>query len=1035
MAPGDPVTAARVRAEELRALRERRRALFPGQQKLKADYDPSPLGLAFSGGGIRSATFNLGVLQGLAERGILPHVDYLSTVSGGGYIGSWLHSIIRNRYAGDPRPANAALDPSLIPGQPERDPVAFLRKYSNYLAPHLGVFSPDFWTIASVWLRNMSLNLLILIPFLAGCVLTVLLAGILQQEYGVDVSSNAARDVWVAALAAAVLVVGMNLRQIARGTPLLNLNWGGAPVTVAVVCSMVSSYILGAYRFEPETVPSFAILLVLFFLLQWVGGFPDTYRRLHPGKRSLPYLIWIPLVSAALSTVLMRVEWDITSAWTMPDQEWLRIAFGPPLILATWTCGIVLQIGLMGSDFPDASREWLATFGAKVVIGMTAWIAMFVLAVYGPYWLAYVTVRYLPAGIAAAGGWILSGAAGYFAGNSRKTSGEPQTAPDKGSRTMELVAKIAPVVFLAGFLLFVSLGTHLVLRFLADPPQVTAACVTPVHSKLPNWLQWLEPVQGEYWCFTHTGHFLLPAVIFLWLICVAIVVVVSLRLNINEFSMHHFYKNRLVRCYLGAGRADIRRPNSLTGFDPADDFAIASMLPAAGYLGPYPLVNCALNLNTGSELAQQERRGASFVFTPRYCGFEPSHSRDDLDAVARDHSLNAEGYRPTPGYMYPDGPNVGTAMAISGAAANPNSGYHTSAPLAFLMTILNVRLGWWLGNPRRDGPSARPGPLFALGSLLAELLALSNGRSSYVNVSDGGHFDNLGLYELVRRRCPFIIAGDAEADPELHFEGLGGAIRKCRADFGVEIDLDPATIRRTDGFSGAHCVVGSISYPAVADEGLDASTGWILYLKSSLTGDESEDVRQYHATHDTFPHESTANQFFTESQFESYRKLGLHVVRTAFENVTASPSHDSEADMRDMFCDLFRKWYPAPRLATGVATNLTERYAALMRRVVETPTLSFLDNQLFEAMPAVAQPAATPRDAIYFCIELIQLMEDVYFELNFQHRADRENPVYAGWLGIFNRWARSRAVGDAWAVSREGFNVLFQEFFDELRAG
>jgi hypothetical protein len=62
-------------------------------------------------------------------------------------------------------------------------------------------------------------------------------------------------------------------------------------------------------------------------------------------------------------------------------------------------------------------------------------------------------------------------------------------------------------------------------------------------------------------------------------------------------------------------------------------------------------------------------------------------------------------------------------------------------------------------------------------------------------------------------------------------------------------------------------------------------------------------------------------------------------------------------------------------------------------------------------------------------------MEDVYFELNFQHRPDRENPVYAGWLGIFNRWARSRAVGDAWAVSREGFNVLFQEFFEELRAG
>ena len=103
------------------------------------------------------------------------------------------------------------------------------------------------------------------------------------------------------------------------------------------------------------------------------------------------------------------------------------------------------------------------------------------------------------------------------------------------------------------------------------------------------------------------------------------------------------------------------------------------------------------------------------------------------------------------------GPGIGTAIAISGAAANPNSGYHTSAPLAFLMTILNVRLGWWLGNPRRDGPSARPGPMNALISLLSELFAQSNGRSRYVNVSDGGHFENLGLYELVRRRCRYIL--------------------------------------------------------------------------------------------------------------------------------------------------------------------------------------------------------------------------------------------------------------------------------------
>jgi hypothetical protein len=370
---------------------------------------------------------------------------------------------------------------------------------------------------------------------------------------------------------------------------------------------------------------------------------------------------------------------------------------------------------------------------------------------------------------------------------------------------------------------------------------------------------------------------------------------VSARVNINEFSMHHFYKNRLVRCYLGAGRAASRQPNSLTGFDPEDDFPIASLVPDTGYLGPYPIVNCALNLNTGSELAQQERRGASFVFTPRYSGFEPSHSREDLEAATADPDLHVEGYRPSPGYMYPDGPRLGAAMAISGAAANPNSGYHTSGPLAFLMTILNVRLGWWLGNPRRDRPSRNPGPKFALRSLLADLFAQTNSRSRYVNVSDGGHFDNLGLYELVRRRCPFIISCDAEADPKLQFEGLGGVIRKARADFAVEIQLDPSPIRRGE----SHVAVGTIEYP-------EGTVGHILYIKASLTGDESEDVRQYHCVHETFPHESTADQFFSESQFESYRQLGLHAVRSAFKSVATTPTADSEDGLQEMFSELRR---------------------------------------------------------------------------------------------------------------------------------
>ena len=123
-------------------------------------------------------------------------------------------------------------------------------------------------------------------------------------------------------------------------------------------------------------------------------------------------------------------------------------------------------------------------------------------------------------------------------------------------------------------------------------------------------------------------------------------------------------------------------------------------------------------------------------------------------------------------------------------------------------------------------------------------------------------------------------------------------------------------------------------------------------------------------------------------------------MRTTFENVASRPSAANERDMLEMFQDLCRKWYPDPALNEG-AINLTERYSAFVRRIAEDPDLAFLDNQLFRGMPTVAQPEVTPRKAVYFCMEMIQLMEDVYFELNLQHRSVRENPIFAGWLDVF----------------------------------
>ncbi len=206
-------------------------------------------------------------------------------------------------------------------------------------------------------------------------------------------------------------------------------------------------------------------------------------------------------------------------------------------------------------------------------------------------------------------------------------------------------------------------------------------------------------------------------------------------ININLFGLNAFYANRLVRCYLGASRpreapaegrpnfaptnspVPVRRPNPITGFDPTDDFPMSDLaiVPKWGdddlvvdYRGPYHLVNTAMNLVAGSELAWQERMAESFVISPLYCGskttgYRPTlvtkgdldHNEMETDEQSR---LDEEVL---PGYC--DGVRLGTAVSVSGAAASPNAGYHSSPLVAILMTVLNARLGLWFGNPAQ-GP-------------------------------------------------------------------------------------------------------------------------------------------------------------------------------------------------------------------------------------------------------------------------------------------------------------------------------------------
>jgi len=239
----------------------------------------------------------------------------------------------------------------------------------------------------------------------------------------------------------------------------------------------------------------------------------------------------------------------------------------------------------------------------------------------------------------------------------------------------------------------------------------------------------------------------------------------------------------------------------------------------------------------------------------------------------------------------------------------------------------------------RDGRTG-----LSLRELMSELLGMTTDDRAWVYLSDGGHFENLGVYELVRRRCRFIIVSDAGQDGAVTFEDLGNMIEKCRADFGVDIEIDLDRIRRQgEAFSRWHCAIGTIHYDR--QNPADAP-GTLLYLKSSLTGDEPADVLRYASLNPAFPHESTADQFFDESQFESYRALGYHVACAAF-TAAASPEELRTISPVELFMTLRQQWTQSAPAPQDAIRKYSTALSSIWATVRTTKELAFLDEQMF----------------------------------------------------------------------------------------
>jgi hypothetical protein len=911
-------------------------------------------GLAISGGGIRSATFALGVLESLKDCGLLSKFHYLSTVSGGGYIGAWLS-------------ANCRRHPTWFHDD-WTDSIAYLRRYSNYLSPRVGFFSADTWSMLTIWLRNTVL-------IQATVILTIACALLVPRPlfWLFHWWPDAGLLRWATVLLFIFGVVGIagNHWQLTAGPP---FQYGKPPrewrpvdllqakarvigFTGAVILLALALLAMRLFAFNPfavydvndssytfaHAVTRVAQALLIGGLLVLSGFFlqpvavsivalfsPDRPEKVNYTQGYVQVCVVTPLMIVALLVTSMlwaqatarigvtslstlteystlvshawkfwpfhlsivfvsfwllsifavssrRKPWRILIALAAPAAavpvlhaslaaivlvfqefnrhtggEWMAFVWGPGLVAMAFVLSIVVLIGMLGRDSPDGVREWWSRLGAWLAIYATAWMIIAVSAVYGPMWVAWASSHATWTTLAGVAGWVATVAGGLFAGNSGSTGGRSEGAT---ATAKEVLARIAPFVFIAGVLLAVSWVIHLIIN---------------LNGGADWWATPSEPVAA------------VPLVMLA--LCLAVTIVLSARVDINEFSLNAFYRNRLVRCYLGATRKETdRNPQNFTGFDDDDDMPL-SFMPGQP-IRPLHIVNCALNLGGSTDLALHTRHSASFTLSPLYCG----SAYESLDQQGGAKEL---GFIPTSAFGHRDGgPTLGQAISVSGAAASPNMGYHTSSVIAFLLTLFNVRLGWWFPNPGKveDGSMS---PHFSLSYLADELFGGASDRSKFVMVSDGGHFENLAAYELIRRKCRVIVISDGECDDKYTFGGLGTLIRMCEVDFGYHIAIDVEDLRSGTGggeWSKRRFAIGEIRYDK-------DDTGILIYVKASMTGKEDTSVRQYKSSRPLFPHESTGDQFYGEDQFESYRHLGRDIGYEVFGPYAKEPTLASVAE-------------------------------------------------------------------------------------------------------------------------------------------
>jgi hypothetical protein len=955
-------------AREYDEIDTRRRAANGEAPKRVNGRPPRITGISLSGGGVRSATFNLGLLQALAAAGKLKTFDYLSTVSGGGYVGGWWSAWL-SRKERDKDPGAVFPPPEDIESERDdrraqmenegseshvdrpqikdsainasEDPIHHLRLFSNVMTPRLGILSGDTWRAIAVITRNILLTWLILLPILLAAIM------IGQAWFTLSGDPQGLRRLGFALAIPGLLFIGSLVcilfwMLFSRRWQTIGDMWVATISTLAFLSLTVFLLIiLGVHHLSD--IPT-AVYVALGFWLVYVSARLIWWKVVHHARwrdgdfwrnritllqqKTLSYSVFSLVIFLFAGYGYPIFDWLLATGKNAVAQAGGWSAFGMAILSAIYTALKASPKG--GGDNAKANKKppllerlafAIGPFLLLLVLGIVlSWVGrqLYLLVLPEPnkpavLWETASLLEFVIRGALVSGFLFLVFAlyelrpsqpwwksavvvAVWFALVWAASTISPENLRDQlvrwgaialGLLTVALVFRailrrriwiIWYAFLLAGTAIWIKLKVTPGAYGFSDPylPQFVVAGGVATLALLVFELALGRGANTRSIALTVIGCtiFVLigaalgagangyAALTMVGLISTILGWVVALGWlsDPNLLTMHAFYKGRLVCAYMGASnvlRAQ-SKDSDISDAVPGDDMLL-TQLRNTERGAPYHLINTMLNLVGGSDLATQARASDSFLMSKLFCG------------------STRTGYRPTSEYAC-GSISLGTAVAVSGAAASPTMGAQSpSAALSALMTLFNVRLGYWAPTPSlsywRSG-SARLWPVYTL----QELVSQTTDLLPYCNLTDGGHYENTGAYSLIQRGCSLIVVGECGRDPKPTFDDLGNLIRKVRIDFGTEVELDieqflPTAAKRV------HVLVGKIHYGAehAAQLGLteDERTGTIVIVKPNLAGGEPVDVKQYGYLNTGFPQQDTFDLWYDEAQFESYRRLGL----------------------------------------------------------------------------------------------------------------------------------------------------------------